>query len=849
MALPPATRLGPYEIVEPLGSGGMGEVYRGRDTRLGRSVAIKCSRDAFTERFHGEARAISALNHPHICTLYDVGPDYLVMELVEGESLAARLTRGALPIDQVLRYGAEIADALAAAHAKGIVHRDLKPANIMVTKSGVKVLDFGLAKFSGSLADTAVATQGVVGTPAYMAPEQLAGEAVDARTDIFALGLVLLEMATGQRMLVGHGQPAVLDGIPERLAHVIERCLARQPEDRWQSAGDVRRELEWAAKRPAPIASTNVEGQAPSRTMPRLAFIAGIALVALAAGAGISRLFMRPPQSEADVAMRTTIALPPGLRLESSAPLALSPDGTHLAFVAVDEAGLRHLYVRRLAALDATALPGTTGAMHPFFSPDGRSIGFFADGALQRVDVEGSTPLRLCPVGGTDHGGAWGANDTIAIAVRGRGMFKVSAAGGALQPIASDIRARFPSFLPDGRTILYASVGEDGRTIGFSVVGLDGSGRRDIARLSDVNGEGAPVLGATAELAQATVLSNGIMVFGQDPGFVRALPIDPQSLSPNGSVTTIGESVERGANAGGVAFTVARNGLLVFAGTGNDHQLVWVNRQGVVTPLDVERGAYREPQLSPDEKTIALSANDETRTPNLWLIDVERGAKTRIATEALSPVWAPDGRRLVYNSRGGQVTMTTLDGPSELLLTREQTSGVLIGTAPYPSDWTPDGRSILVQADNQDIWKLSVPDRTFERVLVREGNDTDATISADGQVVSYVSNESGRFEAYVARWPSLEQKTRVSTKGGLFPRWSRTSRELFFWQGQTLMSAMVDPAFKVSVPQPLFSGAFFGAAREGGFDIATDGRFLMVKADERAELRQLTVVQNWMHTP
>ncbi|MGE3843682.1 MAG: protein kinase [Vicinamibacterales bacterium] len=846
-------QLGGYEIRGRLGAGGMGEVYRARDTRLGRDVAVKilptAVRDdpAHLARFEREARLLAAVNHPHIATIFGVEEDSgiraLVMELVEGETLASFLSKGPLPVPEVIRLGSQIADALSAAHAKDIVHRDLKPANIMLAKSGVKVLDFGLAKPTGSRAETTLVTGGIVGTPAYMAPEQLAGASVDTRTDVFALGLVLQEMATGRRILVGHGESPSLEGVPDRLAHVIERCLARDPGDRWQAASDVRRELEWAGRTAATRATSqsaprgwSVVHKAAAAVIPPLALVGGLAAWRLAA----------TPAPTPQPVMRTTIALPSGLRLESSVPLAISPDGSQLAFVAIDENGDRQLYLRPLASDDAKPLAGTAGARHPFFSPDGRSVGFFTDGALQRVDLDDGAVFRLCPVPGVDIGGAWGI-DTIVVAIRGSGLFKVNAAGGTLERIESVSGARYPSFLPDGRTVLYASVSASplNSATGFAVVSLDGTGLRDIARLSDTDGAGAPVLGATAEVSQAAFLSSGYLVFGQDPGFVRALPIDLQTLEVTGRVTTLGASVERAANAGGIAFAISRTGLLVFAGSGNEHALVWVNRQGITTPVTDQKAAYRFPRLSPDGKTVVVSINDETRTPRAWLIDLARGTRTPLGIGAINTAWSPDGRRIAYGINS--LVTQSVDGspptivvPQDVIRMRTQP-----GTSPYPTSWSSDGRDLFFQADNQQAWRLSVSDGRLEQILDGPGAEFQPAIAPDSRAIAYVSTESGRAEVYIAAWPSLDGRHAVSTQGGMFPWWSPDSRELFFWRNQTLMAATVDRAFNASEPRPLFSGAYVGAARDRSFDVARDGRFLMVKSDERAELRQITVVQNW----
>ena len=435
------------------------------------------------------------------------------------------------------------------------------------------------------------------------------------------------------------------------------------------------------------------------------------------------------------------------------------------------------------------------------------------------------------------------------VAIRGRGLHKVAASGGALEPIGSEIRGAWPSFLPDGVRILYSSFDASGRTTRLMIAGVDGSGMRDIARLSDVEGDGAPVLGASAEIQQAALLPQGYLVFGQDPGYVRALEMDARTFAATGAVQTVGEPVERGANAGGVAFAASRSGVLVFVETGNDHQLVWVTREGGVSPLDVDKAAYRQPALSPDGTMIAVSANDETRRPDMWLIDVNRGNRRRLNTGAMMPAWTPDSRRLAQAGGGAQMTLIAVDGGADgdTLATDGELRGRLpAGTNAYPTGWSPDGQYLLFDADSADVWRLSYPAKQIEPVLTEPTNEWGGQVSPDGRAISYVSDASGREEVYVARWPGLEQKTAVSNRGGRFPRWSADSTELFFWQGQTLMAARIDQALRVENPMRLFSGAFFGAGRNAAFDVAADGRFVMVKSDERAELKQLTVLQNWI---
>ncbi len=863
-------RLGVYEITAVIGAGGMGEVYRAHDTRLDRDVAIKMLPQQFSRdpdrvsRFEREARVLASLNHPNIAVIYGIEGDAIVMELVDGRGLDERLASGfgsarnGKDIDEALSIARQIVDALDGAHDKGVVHRDLKPANICIARDGtVKVLDFGLAKIvtpesTGGAPTIAKTQEGwVVGTPAYMSPEQARGLSVDKRADVWAFGCILYELLTGRQAFKGatvsdtiaatlEREPdwALLPPtVPPRVVELLRHCLAKDSKQRLRDIGDARPAFE----------QPRFEAERVSRPKFAAVFPWVVSLVSLLAASGVywqrhSTTVVRPPLIES----RTAFDLPAGTNLVSSSPLALSPDGTLAAFVAADGNEERSLYVRPLASPAAVKLPGTAGAAHPFFSPDGRSIGFFAGNALLRASIDGGSPLRVSSLPGADHGGTWGLDETIVVAIRGQGLHKVSANGGALEPLGSAIVGAWPSVLPDGR-ILFTSF-SGGRTTKFAIVGVDGSGLREIARLSDVPGEGAAVLGASAEVQQSVLLPQGYLVFGQDPGYVRAIAMNPQTFVATGSAVTLAEPVERGANSGGVAFAATASGVVLFAETGNEHQLVWVTREGGVSPLDVEKAAYRQPALSPDGEVVAVSANDETRRSHVWLIDIARGNRRRVANGAMMPAWAPDGHRFAQSGGGAALTMIATEGgaPETLGVAEELRERLPAGTSAYPTGWSPDGRFLLFDADAADVWRLSYPEKQIEPVLTGETNEWGAQVSSDGRAIAYVSDASGREEVYVAKWPGLEQKKAVSNRGGRFPRWSADAKELFFWQGRTLMAARIDEELRVAVPTPLFSGDFFGAGRNQAFDVAADGRFMMIKSDARAELRQVSVLQNWI---
>jgi eukaryotic-like serine/threonine-protein kinase len=881
MGLTSGTKLGPYEIVAPLGAGGMGEVYRARDTRLGRFVAIKvlpehlADRADLRERFEREAHTIASLNHPHICSMYDVGhqngTDYLVMEYLEGETLAQRLQKGPLTPEQVLQYAIQIADALDKAHRKGITHRDLKPGNIMLTKSGAKLLDFGLAKLKPpttplddtlsvlqTLQDSITGEGSILGTLQYMAPEQLEAKEADARTDIFAFGAVLYEMATGKKAFDGKSQASLIAKIletdpppmsslrpmtPPALDRIVKSCLAKEPEERWQNAADLTQELKWIAD--AGAQSTSSVGVSESkkvfrnRTLMYLGWAAAAVFLVVAA-----TLFTRGTGEapSTSLVMRTSIMLPVGQRLTSDNadyPMAVSPDGSRIAYVAEAEAGAQ-LYVRELGELEPRAIAGTFGARHPFFSPDGNLVGFFAEGTLQRVSVAGGAPLRICNISGLSMGGSWGPDNTIIFALRGMGLYRVSATGGIPQLLAGSELGTWPEILPDNKTVLFST------GIAIAIVPLSGGQSRILARTNDSSVEGPAVLGV-GYILQPRFVRSGYLAYGQSPGVIRVMPFDLDSLSLKGPPVSMIDTVERASGGGAIYFALSHTGLLLYAPTGERHQIVWVDRNGAETPISSDRAAFRIPRLSPNGKLIAVAISDETRRSDIWIYDTERGAKRRLTTGGhnLEPVWTPDGTRLTFYSDGSVAEMQANgSGSKEILLDGDHER--------FPCSWSPDGQDFLFDETGpagDSLWRSSRGLRNASPVLlIRPTSGECGLLSPNGKWVAYVSNESGRAEVYVDSYPSLTEKIAVSTDGGHRPRWSRDSRELFYRQGDALMAVSVGTGanFRAGKPQRLFAGPYRGESQELAFDVSPDSRrFLMIKSDDAATLRQINAVLNW----
>ena len=840
-------QLGPYRIERKIGAGGMGDVFLATDTRLSRAVALKTCRQEFSERFQREARAIASLNHPHICSLYDVGANYLVMELLEGETLAARLKRGKPPIEQTLLHGQQIADALSAAHAKGIVHRDIKPANIMLTKAGVKVLDFGLAKSAED--DNLTAANIVIGTPAYMSPEQSGGRECDARTDIYALGLTLYEMATGTRL--SKDDSLRLDQVPERLAHVIERCLAPEPGDRWQSAVDVRSELQWAAK-PRPTEAPAGAGLQPKvrRRWPWVVLAAAL-VAALATGV------LWKPTNRPTPLLRLSVVPPDNLT--SNFTGTISPDGRLLALAETQSRTGNLLWVRPLDSLAAQAIPGTEGAYSPFWSPDSRFVGFFARGKLKKIEIGSlssfGSPQDLCDAR-DGRGGTWNRDGIIVFAPNiEEGLYQVSATGGAVAPLTALDRSRletshwWPYFLPDGRHFLYwvRSSGEDGQGIFVGRLGDKPSSQLKKRVIST----------ATKAVYAAATATSGHLLFAQER-MLMAQPFDLEQLQVTGEPTRLANEMRQGGS-NYTGFSVSANGLLAYRGGGLvSKPLVRFDRSGKRVESIPNSEGDDDPRLSPDGKLVAFMRLDpQSHAGDIWLLELSRGISSRLTTDPgydWRPVWSPDGNRLLFSSnRKGPLSIyqrLMAGGPDELLLTT--------GNPLIPTDWSSDGRFVIFEQrelkTKSDLWVLPLMgDRKPFPFLQTAFDETEGRLSPDGSWIAYTSDESGAEEVYVQKFSgvagglasSAEGKWRISTGGGRSPIWRRDGKELYYVASDLKLIAVEvkgGSTFELGIEKQLFD------TRNGNTRSVTtvDGQHFLVRVPAEDGPSPVTVVVNWI---
>ena len=879
MPLTAGERLGPYEIVSQIGAGGMGEVYLAKDTRLGREVAIKISNQQFTERFEREARAIASLNHPNICGLFDVGPNFLVMEYVEGDA-----PKGPLPLDEVLRIARQIAEALGEAHEKGITHRDLKPANIRIKPDGtVKVLDFGLAKLSptreGASSDqgatqsptlSMAATQAgmILGTAAYMAPEQAKGKPVDRRADIWAFGVVVHELLTGRRMFEGEDVTETMaavvlkepqwDGVPVEVRRLLKKCLEKDPKKRLRDIGDVWELLEAPPLTPAALSPARQGGGS-------LLWIAAtvIAVGALATLAFVHFREIPPPEHT----LRYTIAPPEGVQNITS--FAVSPDGRTVVMAAL-ASGTQQLWQRPLDGLQWQPIPSTDGARYPFWSPDSRNIGFFAGGKLRRIAASGGPSQPVCdaPDG---RSGSWNRDDVIVFspAPQDTAVQRVSAAGGVPQDVTKTKGIyRFPQFLPDGRRFLYLVSGSIPEKNGTYVSSLDGTENRRI--LADISSVQFAWSAAGGRL--------GHLIFIRESTLL-AQPFDSEAAQLSGDVFPVGEGVAFTNTNNFAPVTASANGVLLYwtgggGGGGGTNQIGWYDRAGKLLETVIPAARVTMPAISPDEKTIAFSRADSgSNVRDIILRDLGRQNDRRLTTDAstnVTPFFSPHGDRIAFESnRGGKVGDLYLrasngSGQDEVLLSTPRVKVV--------NQWSRDGRFIVYAEQDPktklDLWVLPMgedgkPSGKPMPFVHSEFNEGHGQLSPDSRWMAYVSDVSGQPEVYVQPFPSADNELRISTAGGQQPRWRGDGKELFYQAPDgKLMAVAVNvtpgpkPSLQVGVPIALFDTHFSsGIQNYFNYDATADGkRFLVTTSPSTASssgpsVPPLTVRVNWNAAP
>lgn len=898
MALPPGTKLGPYDIQSPLGAGGMGEVYRARDTRLERTVAIKVlnaqlvANTELRARFEREAKIVSQLQHPHICVLHDVGNegpiDYLVMEFLQGESLAERLRKGPLSPEQVLAVAIEIADALEKAHRAGVVHRDLKPGNVMLTKSGAKLLDFGLAKPLGVTVApgkesgtspsvvaaaltqtlpsptpaTPLSTAGaVIGTVQYMSPEQLQGIEADARSDIFAFGVMLFEMVTGKRTFEGKTQASIVGQIlavdppsvstlrpqtPPGLERVVRLCLDKDPDERIQTAHDLKLQLQAIAE--VPVASPQSPA-AKATGQPRLPWVAaGMLAVAAIAFALAYMQSLRSPQ----VSVHSYI-LPPEkttfLLTGTSAGLpVLSPDGLRIVFLARSAESKEMLWIRPLDSAIAQPLSGTDGATYPFWSADSRYVGFFAGSKLNKVNADGGPPQPLCDAT-SGRGGAWNNEGTIIFSPdTTSGLERVNSAGGTCvaltSPDAKETSHRWPEFLPDGNHFFYFAHGVTPAESGIYVSALN-SKERKLLLPNESN---------------AIYAAPGYLLFVRD-NTLMAQRLNLRSLDLEAEARPMADHVAVNTSIWRSILTASANGELLYqhGGASTPSQLVWYDASGKRgEPVLPETADYHWPTLSPDGNKLALS-EESNGIADIWVIDLVRNAKTRLTfgpQYSGDPAWWPDGKSIVFSYGPSGVTDSIYRQNSDGTGSKEKLLGTP-GMRAIPFSVSPDGRYIAYMRfdpksnTKYDIWALPMFEQGKPFPLVStDFNDVTPEFSPDGHWLAYANNESSRYEVYIQPFPNGAGRWQVSTAGGVSPSWRKDGKELYFWANEQEQMMAVDvrqngASLELGTPHALFKTATVSFGN-GTYSVSADGKKFVVNTILPQSVSEpLTLITNW----
>jgi len=869
MPLNPGTVVGPYEVAALIGRGGMGEVYKARDVRLDRTVAIKILPAALADdadaraRFDREARAVATLNHPHICTLYDVGPDYLVMEMIDGQPLA-----GPLPLERVLEFASQILSALDAAHRKGITHRDLKPGNILVTKQGIKLLDFGLAKLvtsgavgsmSQSLAQAPselltgqralTGERTILGTVQYMSPEQAQGRPADARSDIFSFGLVLYEMLTGRRAFDGTNPASVIAAILERdapsasdvappaLNRVLQRCLVKDPEERWQSARDISYALGMVNDSPAGA------GNAATKRWLAVASLVGF-LTASAIGVALWTTWPRPQAAVRPLSFHLT---PPAAAEFQFSPneggSVISPDGQSVAFVAVTN-GTPRLWIRALDSLTARELPDTDGAKQPFWSPDSRAIGFFTSTDLRRVDVSGAAAVVVARALDS-RGGTWNVDGTIVFSPNSSGpLYRVSGSGGASTPLttlsAGETSHRWPKFLPDGRTLLYYVQGPEA---GVYLTTLD--------RPADTKRVVNAVSEATYVPGQRDRPGYLLWVAGDT---VMAQPFDPASAELTGLVVAVPgtEDVASSLGTSRASVSVANDGTLLYSAGGSRYQLGWFERDGTPRGTVGAIDQYIGLQLSPNGREVLVTIRDAA-AGDLWRVDLASGARSRVTAEGRGwyAVWSPDSQQVVFTGVNEREVLQAANARGGGEVQNLSTFDVQV----YPSDWSLDGKHLAYTASSPstsfDIWLLPMTGARQPAPLLQSlFAERHAQFSPDGRWLAFTSNETGRDDVYVQSFPDATTRRIVSSRGGAYPRWGSGGRELLYRAPDgrltTVPIRLVGYSVELGAPSVVMRLVDGAGVHPYPYDVAADGRILaLTPASGRVQDLTLTVLMNW----